>query len=377
MSSATKVATVTSAKREERRAYWVMILPAFVLYLFVMAFPTIISVFLSLSNYNGGKLFGGQAWGLTGFAQYTHLFGDRFFWNALANNMWIVVISVFGQIPLGFLFAYIIYRKLVKAPAFWQGVLYMPSIISTIVIGLLWQTIFSPFGPVAEIMNTLYKADFHTHVTALLAGGVTLDDAGIQSLIKLANPDSLSIFSQPVQDLKDFVATYSSNTSGELADDLTNLLFNKWKTDFMSQPGVAMIPVLFVILWLYTGFYLIIFLANLQKIDESIIEAAKIDGASEFQILKSIIIPAMSGVIVTSAILAISGSLKSFDLVYAMTGGGPAKITQILAIYMYDTAFRGSPNYPLANAISTVMVVVSFLLIGVTRTVEQRYGGKE
>lgn len=128
---------------------------------------------------------------------------------------------------------------------------------------------------------------------------------------------------------------------------------------------------------MYTGTYLIIFMANLQKIDSSVIEAARIDGASEGQSLRYIILPALSGVIVTSCILAISGSLKSFDLIYVMTGGGPANQTSVLSVYMFDKAFKGAPNYPLANAISTVMVTISFLLIGLTKWAESKFGGRE
>src|SRR5574344_1655105 len=138
-----------------------------------------------------------------------------------------------------------------------------------------------------------------------------------------------------------------------------------------------MIPVLFVILWMYTGTYLIIFLANLQKIDTQVIEAAKIDGASEWQVLWHIIFPQLSGVFVTSAILAISGSLKSFDLIYVMTAGGPAKQTFVLSLYMFDKAFTGVPNYPMANTISTIMVIISLLLIIVVKAVEKKFGGKE
>jgi raffinose/stachyose/melibiose transport system permease protein len=138
-----------------------------------------------------------------------------------------------------------------------------------------------------------------------------------------------------------------------------------------------MIPILVVTLWMWTGFYMIIFMANLQRIDSSIIEAARIDGAMEGQILSRIILPALSGVIVTCAILAISGSLKSFDLIYIMTAGGPAGRTRVLSLYMYLSAFQGSANYPLANAISTVMVLISFALIIITRWAEKVFGVKE
>jgi raffinose/stachyose/melibiose transport system permease protein len=115
----------------------------------------------------------------------------------------------------------------------------------------------------------------------------------------------------------------------------------------------------------------------MQKIDVQVIESARIDGANEAQVMRHIIMPALSGTIVNAAILAISGSLSSFALIFAMTGGGPSHVTEILSIYMYNKAFLGSPNFPLANAIALIMVAVSFLLIALTKALEKRYGGKE
>nr|WP_052295885.1 sugar ABC transporter permease [Parasphaerochaeta coccoides] len=297
-----------SSQREKQVAYWVLVLPGVLIYFAVMTFPTIFSVLMSVSNYAGGTLFGNvrNPLRLTGFSQYGRMFNDPYFYLALKNNMYIVLISVFGQIPLGFILAYILYRGLVKGKDFFQTMIYLPCVISTVVIGNLWKSFFSPYGAFPEIIR------------------------------KLFNPA--------------YEATLST---------------------------YPMFRVLFVILWMYTGTYLIIFMANLQKIDSSVIEAARIDGATEGQTLRHIILPALSGVIVTSAILAISGSLKSFDLIYVMTSGGPANRTSVLSLYMYQKAFMGAPNYPMANAISTVMVVISFILIGLTQFAEKKFGGRE
>jgi raffinose/stachyose/melibiose transport system permease protein len=299
-------ATLASARKEQNRAYWMLVLPGLLIYIAVMAFPTIFSIVLSLSSYNGGKLFNAQNPStFVGLKWYKRLFVDEYFYLALKNNLWIVFVSVFGQIPLGFFLSYVLYRGIVKKTDFFQTMIYLPCVISTVVIGILWKSFFAPYGAYPE-------------------------------LIRLFNPGfEYSVSNHP------------------------------------------MFPVLFVILWMYTGTYLIIFMANLQKIDSSIIEAARIDGASEGQSLWYIILPALSGVIVTSCILAISGSLKSFDLIYVMTGGGPANMTSVLSVYMFDKAFKGAPNYPLANAISTVMVTISFILIGLTKWVEKKFGGKE
>jgi len=289
-------------KKEERMAYIILIAPALFLYLFVMAFPAISSILLSISTYRGGKIFDVANIGFGGLKAYKNIFIDHYFFMALRNNIYIVLISVFGQIPLGFLLAYILFRGHIKGTGFFQAMIYLPNVIAAVIIGILFKRFF---------MN---------------ANSVLLE---IQRFI---------------------------------------------------DPSIEFIPgrnymfmILIVILWMYTGIYMLIFLANLQKIDNSIIEASMIDGANEMQTLRYIVFPALSGVIVTCAILAISGSLKSFDLIYIMTEGGPAYTTSVLSIYMFDKAFRGAPNYPVANAISTIMVVICFILIGITRAVEKRF----
>jgi len=365
--------------REETRAFWTMVLPGFIVYIVVMAFPIILSAVLSVSNYSGGKMFGGESWGFQGFQAYTSLFTDPWFWNALKNNMYIVLISVFGQLPLGFILAYFIYAKLVKAPDFWQGILYLPNIISVIVVGLLWQTIFSPHGPIAEVMNTMTRTRFQSQLRELFAssGGYAPTKEIATRILQMVGAEGRALFSNPVEELTELLASYNGQPLQEVLDGLTNLFAPRWSPTFLSQNNVAMLPVLFVILWMYTGMYLVLFLANMQKIDSQIIEAARIDGATEGQVMRHIILPSLSGTIVNSAILAISGSLSSFSLVFSMTGGGPSRVTEILAIYMYNKAFLGRPNFPLANAISLVMVLISFVLILLTKMAERRFGGTE
>lgn len=373
---------MTKAKRIDReagRAYWMMSLPAFLIYLLVMAFPIVLSIVLSVSNYSGGKMFGGEHWSIVGFGQYARVVHDPWFWNALKNNLYIVLISVFGQLPLGFIFAYIIYRRLVKWPDFWQGILYLPNIISIIVVGLLWQQIFSPNGPIAELINQSARHQFDVKLLAILGSQdhLNLGDESLRRILDLGGPQALNMFTDPVPELRDLIQSYPADQFAQLVNDLTNLFVTRWTPEFLNQKDLAMLPVLFVILWMYTGMYLILFLANMQKIDTQVIESARIDGANEAQVMRHIILPALSGTIVNSAILAISGSLSSFALIFALTGGGPGRITEILSIYMYNNAFLGRPNFPLANAIALITVVISMLLILLTKAVEKRYGGKE
>jgi ABC-type sugar transport system permease subunit len=366
-------------RSEERLAYWTMVLPALLLYLLVLGFPIVISIILSLSNYEGGRMFGGQPWRIVGFQQFGRLIHDPFFWAALKNNIYIVLVSIFGQLPLGFIFAYLIYRKIVKFGDFWQGVLYMPNIISVIVIGIMWAIIFSPNGVIAEVMNRIYSNSISHQITQIFnaAGGFNITDDVVRQLIHASGPVAGQTFTDPPTELKQFILTYDPTRLDLLKNDLVNLLGTKWTPTFLSKPDVAMLPVLFVILWCWTGLYLILFLANMQKIDIQIIEAARIDGASEGQVMSRVVLPSLSGVIVNAAILCIAGSLNSFALVFAMTRGGPARVTELLSIYMYDSAFFGTPNYPLANAIALSIVLLSMVLIVLTKLAEKRYGGRE
>jgi len=366
-----------STRGEERRAYWALILPAVILYLIVMAFPIVLSVVLSLSNWNGGQLFGGERWQITGFQQYVRLVKDPQFWLALKNNIYIVIVSVFGQLPLGFIFAYLIYRKIVRFGDFWQGVLYMPAIISVIVLGIMWNMIFSSTGLISDLMNKLYANRFTHQVERIFAAGFTVNDEVVARIVAASDPKALTIFTNPVAELKDLLLTYPPDQLAVVKGDLANLLAKKWTPDFLAKQDVAMLPIMFVVLWCWTGMYLILFLASMQKIEGSILEAARIDGAGEGQVMGRVVLPLLSGVMVNAAILCISGSLNSFALIYAMTGGGPARVTQLLSIYMYENAFVGAPNFPLANAIAMAIVVFSIVLIVLTKLAERRWGAKE
>jgi raffinose/stachyose/melibiose transport system permease protein len=358
-----------------------MVIPSFVIYLFVMAFPIILSLVLSLSNFSGGRIFGNVGWKITGFQHYGRLFSDPYFWHAFKNNILVVLISVFGQLPLGLFLAYLIYRKIVKFGGFWQGILYVPSVISVIVIGIMWNLIFSPYGPLSELMNRWYAFSFSNNLSRVLAGSFGADgnlvvtDQLVKSIIAINPQTAAAAFSAPVPGLSEMLRGISTEGIQTIVSDLTNLLAPVWTSDFLNKEGTAMIPILFVTLWCWTGTYLILFLANMQKINAQTIESAQIDGAKEKSILAHIILPELSGSIMNAAVLCISGSLNSFAMIYAMTGGGPARITQVLSIYMYEKAFMGTPDYPLANAISIMMVLFSVVLIILTRSIQKHFGG--
>jgi raffinose/stachyose/melibiose transport system permease protein len=124
----------------------------------------------------------------------------------------------------------------------------------------------------------------------------------------------------------------------------------------------AMVAVLFVVCWQYIPQYMILLRAGLTNIAEEINEAATIDGANKFQLFKSITLPLLAPTIKTSAVLSLVGSLKYFDLVYIMTGGGPNGKTEVLATYMYKNGFESS-NMGYASSVAAFMFIVSLIMV--------------
>src|SRR5690606_4368638 len=125
------------------------------------------------------------------------------------------------------------------------------------------------------------------------------------------------------------------------------------------------------LIWSFVGLYLILFISALQNISGELNDAAKIDGAYGLTKLFKITLPMIWGTIQVAIILCISGSLKSFDLVYIMTRGGPAHATELLATYMYNATFS-TFRYGYGSTISTAIVLISLTLIGTSQWLTSR-----
>lgn len=141
---------------------------------------------------------------------------------------------------------------------------------------------------------------------------------------------------------------------------LNSLLFAlgvEWPPLWLADPNIVLYAVFIPILWQYAGLYILIYLAALKGVPEELIEAARIDGANAVQIAVRIKIPLIMNVIKATVVLAVVGSLKYFDLIYIMTGGGPNRASEVLASYMYGKAFREF-NFGYGSAIGFALLVI-------------------
>ena len=140
-------------------------------------------------------------------------------------------------------------------------------------------------------------------------------------------------------------------------------LRNQW----LANTETVMISIIFVVMWRFVGYHMVIQLAAMKAIPTSLYESAEIDGASGFKKFVYITLPLIRPILRIDAILIITGSLKYFDLIFVMTGGGPNHASEVLATYMYATAFR-MLRFGYASAIGMVLLllcVVSVLISNV------------
>ena len=138
--------------------------------------------------------------------------------------------------------------------------------------------------------------------------------------------------------------------------------YENFTFDWLVNPDMAIFTVVLAGVWQSSGFVMALFLAGLRSVDEEIIKAAQVDGIPTWRIYSAIIIPSMAPIFLSGFIVLSHLAIKSFDLVIALTGGGPGYATDLPATYMYTMAFsRGDIGQAASSAM--IMMAVVFTIV--------------
>lgn len=140
---------------------------------------------------------------------------------------------------------------------------------------------------------------------------------------------------------------------------------------WLVNPSTAMNTIVFVNIWAGIGYYMVILLAGLTTIPEDLYEAASIDGATGVKKFFSITIPMLRPTLVMCILMDIIGSVKVFDLVFAMTGGGPNGLTNLPTTLLYNEAFKYS-HYGLGSAIGIIIMLICLFGTGISNALMSR-----
>lgn len=143
---------------------------------------------------------------------------------------------------------------------------------------------------------------------------------------------------------------------------LTNLSLQAWIKDWLGDREVALYSMFVAYTWQHVGFSMLLFLAGLQNVDRSLVEAARIDGANRWQVFRHVTLPALRVTITIVLVLSTISSLKAFDIVYGMTGGGPAQSTQMLALWAFTQSMQIF-DFGRGSAISVILLLVTLTVV--------------
>lgn len=147
-------------------------------------------------------------------------------------------------------------------------------------------------------------------------------------------------------------------------------LADNWGWSFLDHswigdPKYSFLAIIIVAAWGAVGYLMIIYMAALQGVPANLKEAASIDGANAWQNFWKIVFPLISHAITICVFWSLNSGFQVFDVIYTLTGGGPGRATQSVAINIYEEAFRGNIRYGYATAKSTVLFIVVLIVTAI------------
>jgi lactose/L-arabinose transport system permease protein len=162
-------------------------------------------------------------------------------------------------------------------------------------------------------------------------------------------------------------------TQGLINSILTSLGILSENYNFLGNTASARVVIIIALIWRWTGYNMVFFLAGLQNIEYSVYEAAKIDGATGWQTFWRITVPLLRPTIIMTVIMSINGTLQLFDESVNLTNGGPANTTITMSHYIYNNSFgEGVANFGYASAMSFFV----FILVAILAFINLKVGDK-
>jgi multiple sugar transport system permease protein len=272
---------------EQREAllFYALISPWFIGFVIFLGYPMLRSLYLSFTDYN---LLSPPAW--VGLRNYERIFNDPEFWQSLKVTFLYALGSVPGSLIIALALAMVLAQKL-RGVNIWRTIFFLPSILSSIAVALLWLYVFRPEGGLLNIV----------------LGWFGIEGPG-------------------------------------------------WITS-----EVWALPALIIMSWWSIGGQIVIYLAGLKGIPESLYEVAEIDGANGWVKFRFVTLPMLSPTIFFNVVLGIIGALQVFDVGWVMTRGGPNNATLFYMLNLYRRAFQ-FVQMGYASALAWILFIIIMVI---------------
>ena len=258
-------------------------IPTFMVVFFILL-PTILSLILSFTTWNGSA---DRLIRFVGLENYEKLVEYKQFWAALQHNIIWLAFFLFIATPIG-MFLAVILDKGIRGSRFYQSALYMPVVLSLAIVGFIWILEYKP------------------------------TDGFINGML-------------------------GTNRQGNVIDWLGNQDINLW-------------AVLVAASWRQVGYVMILYLAGLKAVDQSLKEAAAIDGANERQTFFRVVFPVLRPINIVVLVITIIESLRAFDLVFILNRG--INGLELLSVLVTNTILGESSRVSFGSAIAVVLLVI-------------------
>ncbi|OBR67829.1 lactose ABC transporter permease [Paenibacillus oryzae] len=221
-----------------------------------------------------------------------------------------------------------------------------------------YQRLLTDTTFLAALKNTFLYLIIQVPIMIILAMfiSVLLNDKNL----KLKGFFRTAIFLPAVTSLVAYsvIFKYLFGADGLINTALMNLHLITTPIQWITDPFWAKITIIIAITWRWTGYNMIFYLSALQNIDNSIYEAARIDGASSSRQFFSITVPLLKPIILFTSITSTIGTLQLFDEVMNITKGGPGNATMTLSQYIYNLSFKYTPDFGYAATVSYAIVIL-------------------
>ena len=285
-------------KKKQNITGWVFLTPATLLIAVMSFYPMIQALLLSFKTGIGAKM----EW--AGMYNYTRMFQDTIFVQALKNNFLYLIIQVPIMLILALILASMLNDKHLRFKGLFRTMIFLPCATSLVSYAIIFRSLFAVDG----FVNTV--------------------------LINLG---------------------------------ILNTGYN-----FLANPGSARAVIVIALIWRWTGYNMVFYLAGLQNIEYSVYEAARIDGASPIQQFMKITVPLLKPTILLTAIMSTNGTLQLFDESVNLTNGGPSNATITMSHYIYNMSFKYVPNFGYAAAMSFIILI----LVAILALLQMKVGDK-
>jgi ABC-type sugar transport system permease subunit len=383
-----------TSRLKDKLSTFLFLSPWLILFVIFSIYPLFFSIIVSLSKYSGLN----PRMEFVGFSNYIKAFHDEVFLIALKNTFLFVVGTIPFTTAISLFLAILINDRLLPMREFFQAGFFLPSVVSMVVISLIWLYLYSAEGPFNMIMEKMIdplkkSVDFFEKngfvswiilylivffILYLLDLIFTLDEDTRKNriavyglsipvwsashfafrflgyrwiiLASLITPvavflvDSLA-FSEKLKWWKKIYLTFSSVILWELMVSISSWIQTvitnyTEKVSFLAKPETALPSIMFMDVWGAIGYYTILFIAGLRSIPDEIYEAAKIDGANRWQVTFRITLPLLKPTLFFIIAINTIRSFQIFTEIFTMTGGGPRHSTETIVHYLYNVGFR-------------------------------------